>query len=174
MNGRLGLAVFGGIAAGMLVWAGIAGGQDIEPAPIPGPVGLSVGNESHIALIRAERWLERHKTVEDGVLPGPVGINAPDDGEIERLKPLLDGDFGCLDENENVFEAWGRLAAGLARQGNALVYRNGSFVPWRNAILHELVASQRSDDMGGGWWENGEADAQTWYGNISLTLFSSW
>lgn len=119
---------------------------------------MSVGNESRIALIRAERWLDRHKTRDDGVLPYPTA-NEIDGEELKRLMPLLGGASGCLREEENVFEAWGRLAKGLAREGNEMVYGEGGMVPWRNAILHELVVSQHPDDMGGGWWGDGEEDA---------------
>ena len=147
-----------GIAAGVLAWVGMARAQIIEPAPVPGPVGLSVGNESRIALMRAERWLERHKDGAGEEVPS-FSPDGEDEGEIERLQPMLLGDFCCLREGENACEAWGRLAAGLSRPGGDMVYLDGTFVPWKNAILHELVVSQRPDDMGGGWWGNGEEDA---------------
>lgn len=145
--------------AGLLVSAGAAAGQRIEPAPVPGPAGLSVGNEARMALIRAERWLDAHGAGADGdTLPPETGPE--EDGEVERLQPLLDGDFRCLREGENVYEAWNRLAAGLSRRGLGTVYGNGLPVPWRNAVLHALVVSQRPDGMGGGWWGDGEEDAQ--------------
>lgn len=156
MSGRLRAAWLA--VAGVLLAAGGAWGQRIESAPVPGPVGLSVGNESRIALIRAERWLERHKGKGEE-LPCPAGMDEVEDGEGERLMPLLGGDSGCLRQGENVCEAWRRLAAGLAREGGDMVYLDGMLVPWRNAILHELVVSQKLDDMGGGWWGNGEEDA---------------
>lgn len=132
--------------------------QTISPAPVPGPVGLSVGNESRMALMRAERWLERHATdsSEDYSVPG---IGTVPDEEVTRLLPLLEGDSGCLHEGENMYEAWERLVAGLSRQGLSMVYRDGTWVEWRKAVLHALVISQHPDDMGGGWWGDGQEDA---------------
>lgn len=155
MSGRAGRGAAWIAAAGLLVAAAGAWGQRIEPAPVPGPVGLSVGNESRMALARAERWLERNAHGEDGLSAIP-GTDEVDDAEVERLKPLLEGDAGCLLAGENACEAWGRLAAGLARQGMEMAYLDGTFVPWRNAILHGLVVSQRPDGMGGGCWGDGE------------------
>lgn len=162
MSWRLGFGIGTFAAWGAVAWllavAGEGRGQRIDPAPVPGPVGLSVGNESRIALIRAERWLERHQPAEDGEPFHPIP-DTVDDEEVARLLPLLDGDYGCLREGENVYEAWGRLAAGLSRQGLSMVYRDGNWVAWRNAVLHALVVSQRPDGMGGGWWGDGEMDA---------------
>ena len=144
--------------AGLLSLSGWAEGQRIEPAPIPGPVELSVGNESRMALIRAERWLERHQAAGEGEQPTSAS-GIVDDEEVTRLLPLLDGDFRCLREGENACEAWGRLAAGLSRQGLSVVYRDGTWVAWRNAVLHALAVSQRPDGMGGGCWGDEGEDA---------------
>lgn len=47
----------------------------------------------------------------------------------------------------------GRLATILATRGDAWVFLpDGTSVPWRNALLHDLATSQRPDDFGGGWW----------------------
>ena len=137
--------------AAALLW-GIpcpAPAQTITSAPVPGPVGLSVGNEARIAVLRAERWLARHAADDDApALPAP-----PDDATIDRLISLLQGDFYVVDPDSNLCESWYLLATGLARRGEAVVFLpDGSSSPWRNAILHALVSSQQPDDVGGGWW----------------------
>lgn len=135
----------------VLLWAAArpAPAQTIAPAPVPGPVGLSVGNESRIAVLRAERWLARHASEgEAPALPSP-----PDDAIIDRLIPLLQGDFSVVPPDANLYESWYLLATGLAQRGEAVVFfPDGTSIPWRNAILHALVSSQRPDDAGGGWW----------------------
>lgn len=145
------------LAAGWLLLApgGAAGQATIAPAPVPGPVGLSVGNESRIALVRAEHWLDRHAPLPSRPAPSPATNE-----EIDRLLPLLQGDTSPLSETELLCEALERLAAGLALRGESLVFLpDGTFIPWRNAILHALVTSQHPDDMGGGWWGDGHDDA---------------
>lgn len=149
------------LAAAWLLLApgGAAGQATIAPAPVPGPVGLSVGNESRIALIRAERWLEHHAPPDADAPSRPAPPPATDD-EIDRLLPLLQGDTSPLAENEFLCEALERLAAGLALRGESRVFLpDGTSLPWRNAILHALVSSQRPDDQGGGWWGDGPDDA---------------
>lgn len=137
--------------AAALLWTAprAASAQTIAPAPVPGPVGLSVGNESRIAILRAERWLARHASgIDTPALPKP-----PDDTTLDRLTPLLQGDFSVVSPDSNLYETWYRLATGLARRGGSVVFfPDGTSIPWRNAILHALVSSQRPDDAGGGWW----------------------
>lgn len=123
--------------------------QTIAPAPVPGPVGLSVGNESRIAILRAERWLARHAPG-DGVPALPA---SPDDAVLDGLLPLLQNDFSVVPPGSNLHETWYLLATGLARRGEPVVFLpDGTSIPWRNAVLHALVSSQRPDDRGGGWW----------------------
>ena len=145
--------------AAALLWTAPcpAPAQTIAPAPVPGPVGLSVGNESRIAILRAERWLARHAPEGDApALPEP-----PDDATLDRLTPLLQGDFSVVSPDSNLYETWYLLAIGLARRGESVVFfPDGTSIPWRNAILHALVSSQRPDDAGGGWWGT-DAEAES-------------
>lgn len=149
------------IAAAWLLLApgGAAGQATIATAPVPGPVGLSVGNESRIALLRAERWLGRHAPPDADAPSRPAPIPATD-AEIDRLLPLLQGDTSPLAEDELLCEALERLAAGLSLRGEPQVFfPDGTSLPWRSAILHVLVSTQRPDDRGGGWWGDGPGDA---------------
>ncbi len=120
----------------------------IAPAPVPGPVGLSVGNEARSALLRADRWLRRNAPdVPDAPLP------PPDEDELTRLLPLLQGESAPGSPQENRYEALLRLATALADRGTPVVFLpDGTSVPWRNAILHDLVTTQTPDDRGGGYW----------------------
>lgn len=120
----------------------------IAPAPVPGPVGLSVGNEARTALLRADRWLRRNAPdVPDAPLP------PPDEDELTRLLPLLQGESAPGSPQENRYESLLRLATALADRGTPVVFLpDGTSVPWRNAILHDLVTTQTPDDRGGGYW----------------------
>lgn len=123
----------------------------IAPAPVPGPVGLSVGNEARTALLRAERWLRRNAPDFADTLPP---ASAPlDDAEFARLLPLLQSQPTSDALQENRCEALLRLATGLADRGAPVVFLpDGTSIPWRNAILHDLVTTQHPDDRGGGYW----------------------
>lgn len=130
----------------------------IAPAPVPGPVGLSVGNEARSALLRAERWLRRNDPGPGAEQPAPVPPDAApcDAAGIDRLLPLLQG-LPLADPpggpGENRYEACLRLAHALCECGAPTVFLpDGTSIPWRNALLHELAASQHPDDRGGGWW----------------------
>ena len=130
--------------------------QTIAPAPVPGPVGLSVGNESRTALTRAERWLRR--TAPDTPLPADPDtasafLAALPPADIDRLLPLLaDGDTTVLAEGENPQEALASLAYTLSSLATPVFLPDGTFFRWRNALLHRLVLTQHVDDRGGGWW----------------------
>ena len=120
----------------------------IAPAPIPGPVGLSVGNEARTALLRAERWLQRNSP---DVPDAP--LSPPDEDELARLLPLLQGDSLSDASQENRYEALHRLALGIAERGEPVGFLpDGTSIPWRNALLHDLASTQRPDDRGGGYW----------------------
>lgn len=148
------------LAALGLVFAVVAPGPAqqpaISPAPVPGPVGLSVGNEARTAVLRAERWLRRNAPDDEDIRPPLPAAEPADDGELARLLPLLQGQTptpvpGGLPSNR--YEDMGRLASALAHRGDAWVFlSDGTSIPWRNALLHDLAATQRPDDRGGGWW----------------------
>ena len=145
------------LALALAVFAFPAAAQTIAPAPVPGPVGLSVGNESRMALYRAERWLAIHDSApapdEDPDALPPDDDAAPAGGDPAPLLPLLQGDRSVLPPDDNPYEALERLARALARRGEPYVFLpDGTPLPWRNAILHELVTAQRLDTRGAGWW----------------------
>ena len=123
----------------------------IAPAPVPGPVGLSVGNEARTALLRAERWLRRNAPdFPDTTLPALAPL---DDAELALLLPLLQSQPPSDARQENRYEALYRLATALADRGAPVVFLpDGTSIPWRNAILHDLVTTQHPDDRGGGYW----------------------
>jgi hypothetical protein len=130
--------------------------QSIAPAPVPGPVGLSVGNESRTALTRAERWLRRADPgttlPEDPVAAAGILAACPP-ADIDRLLPFLaDGDASVLAEAENPQEALASLAYALASLSTPVFAPDGTQLPWRNVLLHRLVLTQHVGDMGDGWW----------------------
>lgn len=143
------------LAVALAVLALPAAAQIIAPAPVPGPVGLSVGNESRMALFRAERWLALH---DSAPAPDEAPGEAPDDDLLPDddpapLLPLLQGDRSVLSPDTNPYEARERLARALARRGEPYVFlSDGTPLPWRNALLHDLVTAQRLDARGAGWW----------------------
>lgn len=123
----------------------------IAPAPVPGPVGLSVGNEARTALLRAERWLRRNAPDFPDTLPPTFALL--DDAELALLLPLLQSQPPSDALQENRYEALLRLATALADRGAPVVFLpDGTSIPWRNAILHDLVTTQHPDDRGGGYW----------------------
>lgn len=150
----------GALLAAAAVSAADAGQPVLAPAPVTGPVGLSVGNEARSAILRAERWLRRNAP-DDPAAPAAESLPAPDDAEIERMLPLLQDPPRPEAGGENRYEDLYRLACALAGRGSAIVFLpDGSSVSWRNAILRELSATQHPDDRGGGWWSSlGEASA---------------
>ena len=125
----------------------------IAPAPVPGPVGLSVGNEARTALLRAERWLRRNAPdFADTTFPTPSPL---DDAELALLLPILQSQPPSDVLQENRYEALLRLATALADRGAPVVFLpDGTSIPWRNAILHDLVTTQHPDDRGGGYWSS--------------------
>lgn len=127
------------------------------PSTLPGPVGISIGNEASMALSRAERWLLRR--LPEGTMleqlradlaewcPAPLDPAETDDALLRMDdETLLSGPGGC--------ETLARLALTLAERGRAEVFVPGAASPvlWRNALLRLLVVRQKPDTAGGGYW----------------------
>ena len=125
----------------------------IQPAPVAGPVDISVRHEALAARARAEQWLQNQPAT--AAFPA---FTAPTDAT--PLIPLLAG--GSIATNEPLFVACARLAAALARDGRETVFLPaGQPVAWRAALLHQLVQRQKIDARGNGYWSaNGTADAR--------------
>lgn len=127
------------------------------PSTLPGPVGVSIGNEAFMALARGERWLLRRlpdSTTSEELWaelakwkPEPLD-ETKTDAALLRMEDetLLDAPDGC--------ETLARLALTLAERGRAEVFVPGSPSPvlWRNALLRLLVIRQKPDSAGGGYW----------------------
>lgn len=127
------------------------------PSTLPGPVGISIGNEAFAALARGERWLLRRlpegTTAENLWSELAEWRPAPLD-EAETDAALLHmEDESLLDAPDGV-ETLARLALTLAERGHAEVFVPGSPSPvlWRNALLRLLVVRQKPDSAGGGFW----------------------
>lgn len=122
----------------------------IKPAPVAGPVDLSIRNEARAAQARAAPWLESHPLPADFQDPRQLLAALADraDPDWSGRLSLLDPDASpvpCLDVAV--------LALLLARNGQETVFLpNGSPVAWREALLHQLVQRQRIDTTGGGFW----------------------
>ena len=117
----------------------------IQAAPIPGPVAISIRNEAQAARQRAERWLA-DRTLPDN-LPDPQTawaereLRSPED--VADWLPLLDGP---LTGDDDVYERCAALAVALARIGHERVFLAPDRpVIWREALLHQLVIHQRMD-----------------------------
>lgn len=133
----------------------------IQAAPIPGPVAISIRNEAQAARQRAERWLADRTLPDD--LPDPQAawaereLRSPED--VADWLPLLDGP---LTGDDDVYERCAALAVALARIGHERVFLAPDRpVIWREALLHQLVIHQRMDAQGGGYWNPTAADPNT-------------
>jgi len=150
----------------------------IHASPSAGPVDLSIRNEARTAQDRAGRWLKSQtKTVP---LRDPARewegkpLQSPED--LIELLPLLEG--GASVEGENPFFAMAALAVALDRIGQETVFlADDQPVQWRQALLHQLVQSQKINARGQGFWvipdasdPAGEAVRSTTYALQSLRI----
>ena len=122
----------------------------IQPAPVAGPVDLSIRNEAFAARARAEPWMKNRTAPAD--LPEP---DVPVD--LSGLLPLLAE--SPADADPGLFSSYAALAAALDRAGEETVFlADGRPIAWREALLHQLVQRQRIDSRGGGFWADPHAD----------------
>ena len=122
----------------------------IQPAPVAGPVDLSIRNEAFAARQRAERWMDSRPPPRD--LP-----DLPETQRAAELLPLLAGNMDVA--RENLFFSFASLASALDRSGEETVFlADGRPVAWREALLHQLVQCQRNDARGGGFWNDPKAE----------------
>lgn len=163
------LALFLAAATPVLLCA-----QSLTPAPVPGPVGLSVGNEARMAVFRAERWLARQPPPAEGAAadksvspppadPNPYAAHAPAEPSAEELQLLLpllqDPDAPLPAAESDPYTAYARLALSLSRHTPPLlVTAEAPPLPWRNFLLHLLVTRQTIDPRGGGYWQTPSQD----------------
>lgn len=124
----------------------------IRPAPVAGPVDVSIRHEARAAQHRAELWLKTQ--ARPGNLPPPLSsFTSQKPGTSSDLLPLLTG-APCA-PNHNLFFAYAALAARLDREGNETVFLpDGRPVAWREALLHQIVQRQKIDGRGGGFWQD--------------------
>ena len=116
----------------------------ILPAPVAGPVDLSIRNEAFAARRRANPWLEKRGAPADLPNPAPAA-------DVADLLPLLAG--APAPAGQDLYAACAALAAALDRAGTETVFLpDGRSVAWREALLHRLVQSQRIDPQGDGYW----------------------
>ena len=121
----------------------------IAPAPVAGPVDLSIRNEALAAKARAETWLAKQPP------PPLLQDGGTLDAETERqlvamILPFL---AGHEPTSSNAYLSYALLARALDRAGEETVFmENGQPVRWREALLHQLVQRQRIDARGGGYW----------------------
>ena len=128
----------------------------IQPAPVAGPVDLSIRNEALAAKARAELWRKSRPALADLRDPCAFGATA-------ALLPLLSGAAGSVPDP---FFSCAALACALDRAGEATVFLpDGRPVAWREALLHQLVQRQQIDARGGGHWDatGNDADPDTAY-----------
>ncbi|MGD9612645.1 MAG: GDSL-type esterase/lipase family protein [Kiritimatiellia bacterium] len=119
----------------------------IQPAPVAGPVDLSIRNEARAAQARAARWLR------DREPPADEPPQEPDADVAARLPLLADGAEAFRPAD------FAALAAALARGGEATVFLpDGRPVAWREALLRQVVRRQKIDARGGGYWTAAGAD----------------
>ena len=128
------------------VWAALepltVPAPQIQPAPIAGPVDLSIRNEALAARQRADLWRRGRAAPPEDPAPEPAA-------DVAAGRPLLAADAPAPDRWEDV----AALAEALARAGEATVFLpDGRPVAWREALLHQLVARQKIDARGGGYW----------------------
>ena len=134
------------------VWAALepltVPAPQIRPAPVTGPVDLSIRNEALAARQRAELWRRGRAAPADE--PAPLSA-----ANVAARLPLLAGDTAAPDRWADA----AALAAALARAGEATVFLpDGRPVAWREALLHQLVRCQKIDARGGGYWTDAGAD----------------
>ena len=133
------------------VWAAleprVAPAPQIRPAPIAGPVDLSIRNEALAARQRAEQWLRGQEPRADDPRPEAAA-------DVAALLPLLAGDAATPRWADFVV-----LADALERGGAATAFLpDGRPVAWREALLHQVVRRQKIDARGGGYWTDAGAD----------------
>ena len=113
----------------------------IQPAPVAGPVDLSIRNEALAARQRADLWRRGRAAPPEESTPKPAA-------DVAAWLPLLAGEIAAPR-----FADCAALAESLARAGEATVFLpDGRPVAWREALLHRLVAHQKIDARGGGYW----------------------
>jgi len=125
----------------------------IHPSPAAGPVDLSIRNEALAAQNRATRWLGTQTPADS--LPDPAKelegklLRSPDD--LIHLLPLLEGE--APPDGRPPFYAMAALALALDRIGQETVFMTDDRpIQWRNALLHQLVQSQKINARGQGFW----------------------
>jgi len=125
----------------------------IHISPAAGPVDLSIRNEALAAQDRATRWLAVQSPA--GPLPDPAERweqprpQTPDD--LHDLFSLLEG--GPPPEGENPYFAMAAMAIALNRIGQDTVFpASDRPIRWREALLHQLVQSQKINAHGQGFW----------------------
>jgi lysophospholipase L1-like esterase len=137
------------------VWAAIdpAPPPQIQPAPVAGPVDISIRNEARAALARADRWLASRppsETLEDPCAAATARHPSQPDS-LGDLLPLLDEQAPLPDTDP--FFSFAVLACALDRRGQETVFlASGRPVPWRPTLLHRIVQRQRIDAQGNGFW----------------------
>lgn len=125
----------------------------IQPAPVAGPVDVSIRHEARAAQNRAERWLERQ--------PPPAHLRDPaaewtgrdlrSPGDVAHLLPLLDGTIP--DNLGDPLYSFAALAIALDRIGHETVFLAGNRpIAWREALLRQLVVLQDIEADGSGCW----------------------
>ena len=130
--------------------APVSPAPQIQPAPVAGPVDLSIRNEALAAKARAELWRKNQPALAD--LRDPCACGNPD-----ALLPLLAPAAAAVPDPYFSFAA---LACALDRAGEATVFLpDGRPVAWREALLHQLVQRQKIDAHGGGYWDATGNDA---------------
>jgi lysophospholipase L1-like esterase len=126
---------------------------EIHSAPISGTVDLSIRNEAIAAQDRATRWLATQS--DSNALPEPAGrwgVPLPQSPEeMPDLLPLLEG--GAPPDGENPYFAMAAMAIALNQMGQETVFLAADRpIRWREALLHQLVQSQKIDARGQGYW----------------------
>jgi len=131
----------------------------IHPAPETGPVDISIRNEALAAQYRAQQWLKTQ--------PPPVELRNPASAwenrnpetpdELADWLPLLEGN--PIPNSINPYFSTAALAIALDRIGQKSVFLSTTrSIAWREALLHQLVQSQRIHATGGGYWTNPDAE----------------
>jgi len=139
--------------------ASLAAPPRIHPSPETGPVDLSIRNEALAAQQRAQQWLKTQSPPVELRNPASTWENhnpqTPD--ELADWLPLLEGK--PIPNSIDPYFSTAALAIALDRIGQKTIFlADDQPVAWREALLHQLVQSQKINAAGGGYWTHPDTE----------------
>jgi len=125
----------------------------LHPSPAAGPVDISIRNEALTAQQRAQQWLRTQPAPTECLIPADFWNHRPlqTQEDAREFFPLLDG--GAPPRGVDPFYAMAALAIALNRIGQETIFMTTTRpIPWRTALLRQLVQQQKIHPQGGGYW----------------------